>query len=302
MRALVTGATGFVGRRLVSRLDRPVVLSRNAARAEKSLAQFQVKAFDWDPQRPPPAEAFDGVDAVFHLAGDPVAEGRWTESKKARILNSRVLGTRNLVSTLRAIGKGLPVLVSASAIGMYGSRGDELLDETSPPGDDFLAEVCKGWEREAAEARQLGARVVSVRVGIVLGPKGGPLSKMLLPFRFGMGSPLGTGQQYMSWIHLDDLVGILLHAAQTPSVHSPLNGVSPNPVTNRKFTDVLGKVLGRPTFMPPLPRIVLRPMLGEVADVVLGSQRVLPTATLAAGYRYQYPELEPALRNILRRE
>jgi len=301
MRVLVTGATGFVGRRLLAKLDRPVVLSRDAARAEKSLAQFQVKAFAWDPDRPPPAEAFDGIDAVIHLAGDPVAEGRWTEAKKQRIRESRVAGTRNLVATLRAIGRGPKILVSASAVGLYGDRGDEQLDENSKPASDFLAEVCRSWEHEALEARHLGMRVVPVRVGIVLGEKGGALGKMLTPFYLGLGSPLGSGDQYMPWIHIDDLVGIFLHAARHDQVTNPLNGVAPNPVTNREFTKTLGKVIGRPTFMPPVPGFVLRTMLGEFANVLLASQRVYPVATKQAGYVYQYPELEQALRQILRR-
>jgi uncharacterized protein (TIGR01777 family) len=302
MRVLVTGATGFVGRRLLGRLDRAVVLSRNAARAEKSLAEFQVKAYDWDPEeKPPPAEAFDGVDAVIHLAGDPVAEGRWTESKKARIRSSRVEGTRNLVTTLRAIGVRPKVLVSASAVGYYGSRGAEELDERSSPTGEYLAEVCQAWEHEALAASELGMRVAMVRVGIVLGEKGGALAKMLTPFYLGMGSPLGSGEQYMPWVHIDDLVGIFLHAAGTDSIRGPLNGVAPHPVTNREFTKVLGKVLGRPTFMPAVPAVVLRTMLGEFANVLLASQRVLPRATEASGYRFQYAELEPALRQILKR-
>jgi uncharacterized protein (TIGR01777 family) len=302
MRALVTGATGFVGKRLLARLDKPVVLSRNAAKAEKSLAKFGVKAYSWDPQeRPAPAEAFDGIDAIFHLAGDPVAEGRWTAAKKERIRESRVLGTRNLVTTLRALTKRPKVLVSASAVGIYGSRGDEQLDEKSPPATDYLAEVCSAWEREAAAARELGMRVVPVRVGIVLGQKGGALGKMLTPFKLGLGSPLGSGKQYMPWIHIDDLVGIMLHAAKSDAINEPLNGAAPHPVTNREFTKTLGHVLGRPTFFPPVPGFVLRAALGEFANVLLASQRVYPKATLATGYHFQFAELEMALRAILNR-
>jgi uncharacterized protein (TIGR01777 family) len=301
MRVLVTGATGFVGKRLLTKLDRPVVLSRDPELAKKSLAKFQVQAFGWDPDRPPPAEAFDDVDAVIHLAGDPVAEGRWTAAKKERIRESRVAGTRNLVATLRAIGNRPKVLVSASAVGIYGDRGDEQLDENSPPASDFLAEVCKAWEHEALEAAHLGMRVATVRVGIVLGEKGGALGKMLLPFSLGLGSPLGSGNQYMPWIHIDDLVGIFLHAARHEHVKGPLNGVAPNPVTNREFTQTLGRALGRWTFMPAVPGFVLRTMLGEFGDVLLDSQRVYPVATKQAGYVYQYPELELALRQILHR-
>jgi uncharacterized protein (TIGR01777 family) len=301
MRVLVTGATGFVGKRLLGKLDRPVVLSRDAARAEKSLSKFQVKAFPWDPTKPPPAEAFDGIDAVIHLAGDPVAEGRWNEAKKARIRDSRVEGTRNLVATLRAIGRRPRVLVSASAVGLYGDRGDEQLDENSRPASDFLADVCRDWEHEALEARSLGMRVVPVRVGMVLGEGGGALGKMLTPFYLGLGSPLGSGNQYMPWIHIDDLVDIFLHAARHDHVTGPLNGVAPNPVTNREFTQTLGKVIGRWTILPPVPGVVLRTILGEFANVLLGSQRVYPVATKQAGYVFQHPELEQALRQILRR-
>jgi len=301
MRVLVTGATGFVGKRLLAKLDRPVVLSRDATRAEKSLARFQVKAFGWNPDKPPPAEAFDGIGAVIHLAGDPVAEGRWTEAKKERIRESRVAGTRNLVATLRAIGRGPKVLVSASAVGIYGDRGDEQLDEHSRHANDFLADVCQGWEHEALEAANLGIRVATVRVGIVLGEKGGALAKMLTPFYLGLGSPLGSGDQYMPWVHIDDLVGIFLHAAKHDQVQGALNGVAPNPVTNREFTNTLGRVIGRWTFMPPVPGFVLRTMLGEFANVLVASQRVYPVATKQAGYVYQYPELEPALRQILHR-
>ncbi len=300
MQALVTGATGFVGRRLLAKLQQPVVLSRNAAKAEQALKPLEVKAFCWDPQTgPPPAAAFAGIDAVVHLAGDPVAEGRWTAAKKARIKDSRVIGTRNLVAGMRSLATKPRVLVSASAVGIYGSRGDEALDETSAPAGDFLADVCAGWEREAAAARELGIRVVPIRIGIVLGKGGGALGKMLTPFRLGLGSPLGSGRQYMPWVHLDDLVELMLFSAREENVTGPLNGVAPSPVTNREFTKTLGRALGRPTFMPPVPRFALRTMLGEFADVLLASQRVYPRAAESAGFTFKFRELEPALRDIL---
>ena len=302
MRTLVTGATGFVGKRLLAKLERPVVLSRDGAKAEKSLTEFGVKAFSWNVQaEPPPQAAFDGVEAVIHLAGDPVAEGRWTAAKKARIRDSRILGTRNLVAALAALNHKPSVLVSASAIGYYGSRGEEVLDERSSAGDDFLAEVCIGWEREALAAADLGIRVAIVRVGIVLGENGGAMAKMLTPFKLGMGSPLGSGKQYMSWIHIDDLVDEFLFAARESHVHGPLNGVAPNPVTNREFTKTLGKVLQRPTFMPAVPGFALKAMLGDFGEVLLGSQRIQPKAAEAAGFVFQHRELESALRSVLHR-
>ncbi len=302
MRALVTGATGFVGTRLLARLENPVVLSRHADKAAKALAKFGVQVQQWDPQGgPPPPAAFNGVDTVIHLAGDPVAEGRWNAQKKARIRDSRVIGTRNLVAALRALPVKPGVLVSASAVGLYGPRGDEELTEASSPADDFLAEVCASWEREAVAARDFGVRVVPIRVGIVLGEGGGALRKMLTPFKLGLGSPLGSGRQYMPWIHIDDLVEMMLFAAREPSVTGPLNGTAPHPVTNREFTKTLGRVLGRPTFFPPVPGFMLRLIFGEFANALLGSQRVLPQAALAAGFPFKYPELEPALRGVLHR-
>jgi len=302
MRALVTGATGFVGRRLLAKLQQPVVLSRDASRAAKQLEKFNVRAFEWNPQEePPPAAAFEGVDCIFHLAGDPVAEGRWTAKKKARIRDSRVTGTRYLVAALGGLSTRPKTLISASAVGYYGSRGDEEVDERSPPGHDFLADVCIAWEKEAVAARELGLRVVPVRVGIVLGEKGGALAKMLTPFSLGLGSPLGSGNQYMPWIHIDDLVEEMLFAAREPSLNGPLNGTAPHPVTNREFTKTLGRVLGRPTFMPAVPPIALKLLIGDFGEVLLTSQRALPRAALAAGFAFRFAELEPALREVLHR-
>jgi uncharacterized protein (TIGR01777 family) len=302
MRALVTGGTGFVGRRLLAKLDRPVVLSRNAEKAARQLETFQVRAFSWEPSSgPPPAAAFEGIDTVFHLAGDPVADGRWSEKKKAQIRDSRVVGTRNLVAALRGLSTKPKTLVSASAVGYYGSRGDEELEERSPPGHDFLAEVCVGWEHEAVAAREFGVRVVPIRTGIVLGEKGGALAKMLPPFYLGLGGPLGSGEQYMSWIHIDDLVELLLFAAREGGIGGPLNGAAPHPVTNREFTKTLGRVLGRPTFMPPVPPLALKTLVGEFAEVLLASQRAQPRAALAAGFAFRFSDLGPALRNVLHR-
>ncbi len=296
MKALITGATGFVGKKLLTHLKQAHVLSRDAAKAEKQLAAFGVKAFAWNPEKEQaPLEAFEGVDTVFHLAGESVAEGRWTEAKKERMRNSRIAGTRNLVNAIASLKQRPKVLVSASAIGIYGDRGTELLEESAKPANDFLADLCIEWEREAALARELGVRVVSIRVGIVLGKDGGALGKMLTPFYLGVGSPLGSGNQYMSWIHLDDLVGMMLFAAESANASGPMNGTAPNPVTNREFTKALGKAVHRPTFFPAVPGFVLNLALGEFAKVLLGSQRCVPRAALDAGYRFKFTEIEPAL-------
>ena len=302
MRALITGATGFVGRRLLKRLDQPVVLSRNVAKAAKELAEFHVTAYQWDPAREPaPAKALAGIDTVIHLAGDPVAEGRWTAAKKARLRESRIFGTRNLVQTLSTLSSKPKVLVSASAVGIYSDRGEEILDESAAPRDDFLGELCQAWEHEANQAGKLGIRVVTVRVGIVLGEKGGALAKMLPPFYFGLGAPLGSGRQYMPWIHIEDLVRLMIFAAEHDGVHGPVNGVGPNPVTNREFTKTLGKVLSRPTIFPPVPGFMLKVMFGEFGQILLHSQRVVPKKALDAGFEFQFKELEPALRDVLRK-
>jgi hypothetical protein len=241
-----------------------------------------------------PTAAFADVEAVFHLAGEPVAQGRWTAAKKRRIRDSRVLGTRNLVTS---IGNMLPrprVLICASATGYYGDRGAELLDESSPSGQGFLAEVCRAWEAEALEAEKHGVRVVLARLGVVLAPRGGALERMLLPFRLGLGGKLGSGQQWMSWIHVDDAVGLLLHAAERKDVRGPINLVSPTPVSNQDFTRELARALGRPALFA-VPRLALNLALGEVSDVLLESQRVVPKLARQSGYAFAYPELGPAL-------
>ncbi len=280
MRALVTGATGFIGRPLLSKLDAAAVLTRDPERARRSLPGADAHA--WAPEvGPPPDAAFRGVDVVFNLAGEPVAEGRWTAERKRRIRDSRVLGTRNLVAGLAAQASRPRVLVSASAVGYYGDRGDEELDEGSAAGSGFLAEVCVEWEREAMAAERLGVRVVCVRTGIVLGRSspaaggcagstggcdgaarcarrgGGALGRMLTPFRFGVGGRLGSGRQWMPWIHLDDVVGIMLHACREEGVRGAINAVGPRPVTNAELTRALGRALHRPAILPQLTWVSL---------------------------------------------
>lgn len=297
MKALITGATGFVGRRLVAKLPDCVVLTRDVARAKSILGD--VNAYPWDASRDrPPAEVFRGVEAVFHMAGESVADGRWTAAKKQRLRDSRVYPTRNLIDGIAGAGLRPQVLVSASAIGYYGSRGDETLDEDSSAGGDFLADVCRQWEAEAVRGRDAGLRVVPVRIGVVLGRDGGALKKMLTPFKLGAGGVLGDGRQWMSWIHLDDLVELLLFAAERGELEGPMNGVAPEPVTNRDFTMTLAATLHRPAIFP-MPKFAVRTLFGEVSDVLLGSQRVQPRVAIAQGFSFRFPQLDAALKDVL---
>ena len=298
MRALVTGATGFIGRHLLAQIAEPVVLTRRPERF--AALRPGVEVHGWNPLADrPPVAAFRGVEAVFHLAGEPVAEGRWTAAKKERIRESRRVGTANLVQGLREAAERPPVLVSASAVGIYGDRGDETLDESSPPADDFLAQVCRQWEEGSAGARELGLRVVNPRIGIVLGRDGGALAKMLMPFKLGAGGRLASGRQWMPWVHIDDLVGLLLHAARQTELNGPMNAVGPQPVTNRDFTRALARTLHRPALFP-MPGPMLKLAFGQFAEVLLASQRVLPRVAQASGYRFQFAELSAALENLLR--
>lgn len=297
MRALVTGATGFIGRRLLERLESAVVLTRRPEQFGAPPAGMEV--FGWDPMtQTPPEAALRGVEVVFHLAGEPVAEGRWTAKKKARIRDSRRVGTANLVRGLAAASERPRVLVSASAIGYYGDRGDEIVDETAAPGDDFLAEVCRLWEWAAGEARRIGVRVVNPRIGIVLGADGGALKKMMLPFKLGLGGRLAGGRQWMSWVHVDDLVGLLLHAAATSEIDGPMNAVAPHPVSNGDFTRELAAAMHRPALLPA-PGIMLKLAMGQFAEVLLASQRVVPSVALRTGYEFKFADLGPALRAIV---
>jgi hypothetical protein len=297
--ALITGATGLLGSRLVHALLARGVAARVVGRDRAKLAAALPGAepIAWDGVHLPDG-ALAGIDTIFHLAGEPVAEGRWTAARKARIRESRVDSTRSIVEAIAAHvrdGGSAPDLVCASAVGLYGSRGDEVLTEESAPGRDFLAEVCAAWEAEARAAEAHGGRVARVRIGIVLARDGGALARMLPIFRGGVGGRLGDGRQWMPWIHLDDVVGILLHAAQEPSVSGAINAVSPAPATNADFTRALGRALHRPAVIPA-PTFALRAAFGEMAEVVLGSQRVLPKVAERTGYAFRWPTLEGALR------
>lgn len=297
MTITVTGASGFIGRRLMKLLAANGhslhVLSRHAGTNLPPNVRLSV----WDAAAgPPPEAALRGTDAVIHLAGEPVAQ-RWTADVRRRIRESRVQGTRNLVEALGNMAELPRVLVCASAIGYYGSRGDEVLTEASAPGSGVLPEICVAWEHEAVAAEYLGLRVVRVRIGIVLASHGGALARMLPPFRMGVGGRLGNGKQWMSWIHLDDLCELLRFAVEQP-VRGAMNAVAPYPVTNSEFTKTLAAALKRPALFP-VPPFALRLMFGEMADVLLASQRVSPKGAEDAGFRPRYPQLAGALADLL---
>jgi uncharacterized protein len=301
MRVTVTGATGRIGSRLVGALKRRgddvTVLSRKPDAARASLG---VEAHAWQPQsEPAPVAALADRDGVVHLAGEEVAQ-RWTADAKRRLLDSRELGTRNLVAGLRAAEPRPGVLVSASAVGFYGPRGDEPVTEDEPPGDDFLAGVCAAWEREAATAERLGARVVRVRTGVVLDRGGGALAKMLPFFRLGIGGPVAGGRQYLPWIHADDIVGIYLAALDDESWSGPIIAAAPDPPTNREFSRALGRALHRPAFAP-IPALAVRVLYGDMAEIVTEGHRTAPTRVLEHGYAFGHTDLESALRNALSR-
>jgi len=257
-----------------------------------------VRLSAWDPPKgEPPADSLRDADAVIHLAGEPVAQ-RWNAEVKQRIRDSRVAGTRNLVQALAKLPRRPQILISASAVGYYGSRGDETLTESSAAGNGFLAEVCQAWEKEAQGAEALGMRVVFVRTGIVLDSRGGALQKMLPPFRMGVGGKVGSGKQWMPWIHAQDLVDLYRFALEQP-VKGPVNGAAPYPVVNADFTKTLAAALKRPAIFP-VPGLALRVLFGEMADMLMASQRVLPKVAEAAGFRFQFPQLGPALADALK--
>ncbi len=278
MNVAITGASGFVGRALSQRL-----CSTGHSVTEVSL------------RTQPSPEVFAGCQAVVNLAGEPVAQ-RWTAAARERISNSRIQGTRSLVTALREHPPA--VLVSASAVGYYGSRGDEIMNEDSPPASDFLGQLAVAWEKEAHAAEQFGVRVVTPRVGVVLGRGGGALAKMLLPFRLGVGGRLGTGAQWMSWIALDDVLSLIEFAIEDAALSGPVNAVAPNPVTNAGFTRELAAALHRPAIFP-VPAFALRLLFGEMSQVLLGGQRVIPQAALRAGFQFRFADLDEALRHII---
>lgn len=305
LRVTVTGATGLIGPQLTAALlqrgAEVTVLTRDPERARAALGD--VTALAWDLMaEAAPVEALSGRDAVVHLAGEPVAQ-RWSDQSKRAIRESRVTGTHNLLAGLAAVegseaARRPRTLLSSSAIGYYGPRGEEPLDEDAPPGEDFLAQVCVEWEAEAARAVDLGLRVVQVRTGIVLDSSGGALGKMLTPFRLGVGGPVAGGRQYMSWIHTDDLVGMILVALEDERWSGPINATAPEPVTNAEFSRALGRVLHRPSLLP-VPGLALRALYGEMAEIVTTGARAVPAKALVLGYEFSQPRLGQALRSAL---
>ena len=296
MKILISGASGLVGAAVAQSLTNDhheiIRLVRRAPRSREEI--------EWNPDANKlDASGLNHIEAVVHLAGESIASGRWNREKKARIRDSRVKGTRLLSETLANLSQPPRVLVSASAIGYYGDRGDEVLTEESPEGRGFLAEVCREWEAATGAAQERGVRVTMMRFGMILSERGGALTKMMPPFKMGVGGRIGSGQQFISSVALDDVVGAIIHAIGTESLTGAINMVAPNPVTNEEFTRVLGRVLSRPTIFP-LPAFAARLAFGEMADeLLLSSARVEPRRLLESGYRFRYADLESALRSML---
>jgi hypothetical protein len=298
LKIAITGASGFIGRRLLKTFAKDGhslhVLTRHAGTNLPPNVRLSV----WDAAKSePPEEALRDADAVIHLAGENIAQ-RWTDQAKRRIRESRVAGTRHLISALAKLPRKPAVLACGSAIGYYGSRGDETLTEASAPGAGFLPDLCVEWEREAQAAESLGIRVARIRTGVALDARGGALKKMLPAFRFGLAGKLGDGRQWMSWIHLEDLAALFKFVIEI-SVAGPINAVSPNPVANADFTRALARALHRPALIPA-PAFALRLALGEMSEVLLASQRVIPAAAQSQGFRFRFAELGAALGDLLK--
>ena len=293
MRIVLAGGSGFLGRALRTRLQRDghtvTVLTRSPRGAPDEVA--------WTPDGNAGAwaGALDGADGIVNLAGEGIADRRWNDARKRALRDSRLVSTRSIVAALRQAPA--PVLVNASAVGYYGPCGDQRVTESTPPGSDFLSELCVEWEREADQASAT-TRVALVRTGLVLHPDGGALKEMLLPFKLGAGGPMGSGSQYMPWIHLDDWVSLVLWLIATSGARGAFNGTAPTPVTNREFARALGRALGRPAIVPA-PAFALRMLLGEFADSLLTGQRAVPARSVELGFTFQFADLEPALANLL---
>jgi len=301
MKVLVTGASGRIGKALCDELlgrgDEVVGLTRNPDKA--AAAQPQVTWHGWEPTlERPNAAAFEGVDGVVNLVGEKIDQ-RWSDDAKRKIMDSRKVATHNLVGTIEGLATKPKVLVSQSAVGYYGNRGDEVLDESSAPGESFDASVCVEWEKAAHEVEAAGVQLAIVRTGQVMETGGGILGELLLPFKLGLGGPLAGGKQWVPWIHLSDEVGILVWALDTESVSGVVNGSAPNPVTNKEWSKALGRALGRPAVLP-IPGIAVEVKFGrEFGKIAQGGQRVLPKRTEELGYAFKFPEIDGALRNLV---
>jgi uncharacterized protein len=299
-RVLVSGASGFIGSALLPTLKNSGAQIVRLSRSGSSAPSHDEQMIQWDPGQPLTAEAVSGFDAVIHLAGESIA-GRWTNEKKKKIRDSRVIGTRNLAQALAQARRKPQMFICGSAIGYYGDRGEEVLNESSEPGAGFLPDVCKEWEAATQPATDAGIQTAHIRTGIVLSAKDGALAKMLTPFKLGVGGRLGGGRQWMSWIDLQDMVGAIHHILKSDLVHGPVNMVAPKPVTNAEFTKTLASVLSRPAIFP-MPGFGVKVVFGEMGEaLLLGSQRVEPTKLVTGGYPFRFKTLRDSLESILKR-
>lgn len=301
MRLILTGGTGFIGTALRETLTQKghevVILTRQASR--ENQPGVRIRYTYWNPPYGGAWEReLDGVEGVINLAGEPILGKRWTSEQKQKIAESRANATRTLVTAIRSAKRKPLFLLNASAIGYYGPRGNEELTEESPRGNGFLAEICEKWEAEATRAEESGLRVVKIRIGIVLEKGGGALAKMLPSFQLGLGGPLGSGNQWMSWIHRKDLAGLIHFLIEKKEIRGAVNATAPVPVTMKEFSETLGRVLRRPAIFP-VPGFAVKLLMGEASEILLKGQRVLPKRVLASGYSFQFPKLEPALKEIL---
>lgn len=299
-RVLVSGGSGPIGAALIPTLKASGARITRLSRPGRAQTLPDEETIPWDPEQPLAADALSGFDAVIHLAGESIV-GRWSEDKKKKIRDSRVIGTRNVTQALAQAKDKPNIFICSSAIGYYGDRADELLNEESAPGVGFLPEVCREWEAATRPAADAGIQTVQIRTGVVLSSKGGALAKMLTPFKMGVGGKIGSGKQWMSWIDVEDMVGAIHHILKSDLLRGPVNMVTPKPVTNEEFTKTLGSVLSRPTILP-MPAFAVKLLFGEMGEtVLLGSQRVEPSHLISSGYPFRFRTLRASLENILRR-
>lgn len=300
MKILITGGTGFVGQRLLKKFDTCVVTSRSKSRAQRKLGE-SLQVIEWQSTGEPlDLTNHEDIDGVVNLMGESIAEGRWTPDKKERIRKSRVEGTSRLVDALLALPQLPRVVVSASAVGIYGDCGDDVVDESYRKADGFLADVCHEWEEATQPLVDAGVRVVTLRVGIVLGREGGALAKLLPMFRLGLGGKLGNGKHYVPWIHVEDLVSLIQWSVENDNVVGPVNGTAPNPIRNSTFTKAIANAVRRPAFLPA-PKFALKLALGEFADSLFSSQQVIPKAALDGGFQFKFSQIDDAMREIVQR-